>query len=441
MSYRIQKRKRSKNGKVIVDKHWTARIRMSWMPKEISKSLECTDQQIAQKRLKEYVQRLELEHAGEFVPSHLWGGEEKSIDSQLESYLKSLKSQNRGDKHIRDTGNRLKRLIKEIGWKTANSIKAVSFEEWRSNKAISLTDGRPLSAKSKNEYLTSANAFLNWMVKTEQMEKNPLNSVTKSETRGNEVKKRRCWTDFELTTVINSGVFYAIAIFLAARTGLRRKELRKLCWGDVNLDTENPFIFLRAATTKNKKSEPIPLLEDAIEVLKGYRPLDWKPCEKVLKFRIPNMPRIRKDYEALGLIYTDSLGRDLDFHALRHTYLTNLSKNGVRQRAIQSLGRHSDPRLSANIYTDASQIDTFQDVKNIPSLLDPDTGTRIGTLFADIVGHLVTSGGRRRRIAPLTKDADSEPSRREKSPSDALGQILGMVGMTGFEPATSTSRT
>ena len=44
----------------------------------------------------------------------------------------------------------------------------------------------------------------------------------------------------------------------------------------------------------------------------------------------------------------------LDFHSLRYTFATKLARKGVSKRLAQELMRHSDPKLTANIYTDAN---------------------------------------------------------------------------------------
>jgi hypothetical protein len=43
---------------------------------------------------------------------------------------------------------------------------------------------------------------------------------------------------------------------------------------------------------------------------------------------------------------------DIGFHALRKTFITNLSKSGVSRKMAQSLARHSDINLTMNVYTD-----------------------------------------------------------------------------------------
>ena len=43
------------------------------------------------------------------------------------------------------------------------------------------------------------------------------------------------------------------------------------------------------------------------------------------------------------------------FHVLRHTYTTNLLKNGAQPKDVQKLLGHSDVRTTMNIYAHASR--------------------------------------------------------------------------------------
>ena len=60
---------------------------------------------------------------------------------------------------------------------------------------------------------------------------------------------------------------------------------------------------------------------------------------------------IRRRKKSDFLKYRDSNGRFADFHANRHTFITNLSLVGVSPRDAQELARHSDIRLTMNLYT------------------------------------------------------------------------------------------
>ena len=48
--------------------------------------------------------------------------------------------------------------------------------------------------------------------------------------------------------------------------------------------------------------------------------------------------------------------------------MTHLSKNGVSLRTAQAAKRHSDPRLTANVYTDPQLLDVAGALDVLPSL-------------------------------------------------------------------------
>ncbi|MFN7020705.1 MAG: tyrosine-type recombinase/integrase [Phycisphaerales bacterium] len=58
----------------------------------------------------------------------------------------------------------------------------------------------------------------------------------------------------------------------------------------------------------------------------------------------------------------------MDVHALRHTFGTHLSKAGVPLRTAQAAMRHSDPSLTANVYTDPKLLDVAGAVASLPDL-------------------------------------------------------------------------
>ena len=54
------------------------------------------------------------------------------------------------------------------------------------------------------------------------------------------------------------------------------------------------------------------------------------------------------------MVKEELAGRFSDFHALRYTFNTWLHTNGVPQRMAQELMRHSDLRLTDQVYLDSS---------------------------------------------------------------------------------------
>ena len=60
-----------------------------------------------------------------------------------------------------------------------------------------------------------------------------------------------------------------------------------------------------------------------------------------------------------------------DFHANRHTFITNLARAGVHPKLAQSMARHSDVNLTMGIYSHvevAQQADAINTLPAPPSL-------------------------------------------------------------------------
>jgi hypothetical protein len=55
-----------------------------------------------------------------------------------------------------------------------------------------------------------------------------------------------------------------------------------------------------------------------------------------------------------------------DFHANRHTFITNLGKSRVSPKLAQTLARHSDIRLTFDVYTHVDQSEQSEAVSSLP---------------------------------------------------------------------------
>jgi len=75
-----------------------------------------------------------------------------------------------------------------------------------------------------------------------------------------------------------------------------------------------------------------------------------------------------RDLAAAAIPKRDERGRTVDLHALRHTFGTHLSKNGVAPRTAQAAMRHSSLDLTMNIYTDPSLLDVAGAMEALPQL-------------------------------------------------------------------------
>jgi len=75
-----------------------------------------------------------------------------------------------------------------------------------------------------------------------------------------------------------------------------------------------------------------------------------------------------RDLAAAGIPKRDERGRTVDVHALRHTFGTHLSKNGVAPRTAQAAMRHSSLDLTMDVYTDPSLLDVAGALDVLPEL-------------------------------------------------------------------------
>jgi len=152
-------------------------------------------------------------------------------------------------------------------------------------------------------------------------------------------------------------------------TGLRANELRQLT--PAHLDVVRGGVILDAAWTKNRKKgfQPLPLSvvgrlqEFAAEgtaarlyeerKYRGKRkhatPMTQAPADPLLW--VPTHParELERDLKAAGLTKYGPGGK-ADFHACRVAYITMIDGAGGTVFEAQKMARHSDPRITANVY-------------------------------------------------------------------------------------------
>ena len=206
------------------------------------------------------------------------------------------------------------------------------------------------------------NALLNWMARQGRIADNPIRNIEHVEVRGRQ-QLRRAYTDDELNRLLEVSEDYHLLYLSAAYTGLRLGELTSLLWLDVHLDLDRPHLQVRASTTKNSKPAIVPLHSCLIDEFKAARN-DSKDDFVFPQYAHPDR-RLARHFQEAGISRFDAAGRKLDFHSFRYTFATKLAKKGISQRLAQELMRHSDPRLTANLYTDVSHLPTFEAIQKL----------------------------------------------------------------------------
>jgi hypothetical protein len=256
---------------------------------------------------------------------------------------------------------------------------------------------------------------MNWAERFERVASNPLRHVTRIESSADPTFKRRALTDEEARLLLAVSGPRATVYLTAIKTGLRRGELEKLEWRDVQLDGE-PFLNVRAATTKNGKAVPIPIDDELAGSLREMRGDRFQAGSKVFE-SLPRIACFRADLAKAEIQPVSPSGERIDFHALRMTFQMRLTLNGVSPRVTMEAMRHSDMKLTAKTYTDAGMLPTREAVCSLPPLLDC-TPQRTPDLGAN--GHSVSPAD----TSPETvDDAGTRMDTRFRHDSAQLGTI------------------
>ena len=71
------------------------------------------------------------------------------------------------------------------------------------------------------------------------------------------------------------------------------------------------------------------------------------------------------------LTYHEQDGRIVDFHALRHAFITNLARAGIHPKPAQDLARHSDINLTMSRYSHTELDEQAAALRSLPSIARP----------------------------------------------------------------------
>ncbi len=300
-------------------------------------SLGVRDQRAARMRESDLVRRLERQAAGLPVEDDISDASPKPLIIEYERELQRRRS---SPVHVRRTIQRVTDLIGK-----ARRLGEVSPGAIRS--ALDRVVAKGVSARTINGYRLALSGFYTWLVREGRWPTNPVKQVAPVQP-GEKSRERRALTAEELGRLLDAAPPHRALLYrVAATTGLRRGELAALRWADVDLEAAT--LRVRASTSKNRREAVQPLPEGTVTALGAARNGGQIPAAPVFA-AVPGTPTLRKDLAAAKIPYRTAEGV-ADLHALRVTYATLLARAGVSLVQAQRLMRHSDPKLTANIYT------------------------------------------------------------------------------------------
>jgi integrase len=472
----------------------------------------CRDESAARQVLADLERRAErvrsglLTSAEDRIAEHLT----TLIGAHLDAYIDSMKSRGVVEMHRANTRGHVKALIGDCGFDRLSDLKQESLERWLSAES---TKGR--SARSRNAHRTALVSFCNWCVSVGRLMTNPFKGIPKANETADPRRRRRAMTEDELSRLLDvarrrpileaetvrrgkrKGEAYAnvrprvrerleavgreraLIYKTLVLTGLRKNELATLAANQVRLDAPVPHVDLDAADEKSREGNGVVVRADLADDLRSWladkltslqtearrrgEPIPTTLPADALVFNVPaGLVRIfDRDLKLAGIPKRDDRKRTLDVHALRTTFGTLLSRGGVPLRTAQAAMRHSDPSLTANVYTDPKLLDVCGALDALPSLslnTPPPpareraraTGTEAATPFSvalpvalpecngatsGAIGDKTNNPGRSR--AGAASLAVSSLNVRGKATLASPVLLSTQVGAAGFEPTTS----
>jgi integrase/recombinase XerD len=322
----------------------------------------------------------------------------RQLSEHLDEFETVYKARGVSPKQIAQVMGRIRRPLTGCEFRSIAELDADKVDIFMAKLRV---EGK--SIQTVNFYISAVKQFSKWLVKSDRLKKDPFASLQgqnvaldrRHDRRNFEMDEvRRVMEAAESSTKSFRGLTGADRVMLYATaigTGLRVSELASLAPSSFSLTADPPNVRVKAAYTKNRKEVFQPLQLDLAAALTSYLagkeedqpvwPGTW--IEKASKMIAKDLARARaawleevednpterrKREKSDYLKYRDKEDRVGDFHALRHSYITELERSGVSVKLAQELARHSDIRLTMNRYTHATLQDRGVALQNFPLL-------------------------------------------------------------------------
>lgn len=336
----------------------------------------CEDKQAAQAMLTDIIRNVEREKAGivDSATNHLTA----TIESHIDSFRTHLEAKSRSDQHILETV----RLIKSISEKCRlQLLSQLQTADDQIEHYLVERRRTGVSHRTVNADLAAIRSFCRWLLQRQRMHRDPTAALQKLNVSEDRRLERRSLTDRESERIVSTslqskneyrglaGLERSMLYLLALRTGLRCGELRSLTPASFDFSLDPPVVTLQAAKSKRRKLDRLPIpveVANAIqEFLKSKKQGDpvwqgtwWRHAAGML----------RSDLAESEIPVEDEEGRVMDFHGLRTTFITNLSRAGITPAIAQKLARHSDINLTMGTYTQLEIKELGYALDRLPSL-------------------------------------------------------------------------
>lgn len=316
-----------------------------------------TDKTASERRLNDLQRSADQREAGVRTPAMEFAS--LPLSKHVADYLASMRLQKPSDDSMRIAEWMLNNLVKRGGW---SKLRDITTDNLRS--ILASLEAEEKTPAYQNCYIKRGKAFVNWLIREGRLVGDPLANLKRiNERNGIRRRARRALTDAEALALLSVAPVerrekYAWTLY----AGLRRKELGHLRYGDLKLDAPLPYIQLRNEQTKNGEADVVPLHPYLLTLIAG-RTGEASAC--VLS-SVPDIKTVKKDLIKAGVVFVDAHGLRADFHALRHTFCTNLDRTGCSFTTKRALMRHRDSGVTEG-YSHARMEELQTAIERLPA--------------------------------------------------------------------------
>ncbi|MDB4559449.1 site-specific integrase, partial [Planctomycetota bacterium] len=346
-----------------------------------SRSSRTTEKAVARRILEEIVAEVAKVKAGLVSRADLDRRESgrEDIRVHLETYIGVLGDRGMDEHHRRQKATQLQKFVDSTGIRVLDELSPDRLEAFLGRLKSA---GR--SARTQNSYRQQVLAFANWCKETDRLDSHRLARVPKRDESRDRRRVRRALTDEELVRLLRVArergreAWYLTAVL----AGLRKGDLKRLTWADVDLEGRR----LRIRDGKGRAEDVLPMRPELARALQArYEEMRPAAGDRVFPQVVTDRTR-QTDFLRAGLareevvldangepvrngksprakvktriVTEDDQGRVIDLHALRTTFGTKLTREGVAPLLTKSLMRHASFQTTEVHYSDLGVDDT-----------------------------------------------------------------------------------
>ncbi len=249
-----------------------------------------------------------------------------TLEDWRKEYLQHSEARKTKDGHERDQD--IFRLL--VPWMRAKGIKTIPEVQPRHIQKYLNELKQNTSASNANRHLNTIRNAFNTAVEFGRLQASPCKSIKRFAEKAS--KPPRFFTEEELDRIFlatrerDSG-FYR-AIYFLASTGVRKGELERLTWEDIDF-TEGSVEVMTLKKNQKYATRRVPLPKNLAAVLRKANKKDEPICDTTDLRR-----RFQSVLEALEIPRAK-------IHDLRHTYASHLVQKGVSLYVVSKLLGHS----------------------------------------------------------------------------------------------------